>query len=183
MDDLYQFLSHFEGFMTIQGTGMIKGSFLKDERFNEEASLDDVDLATRMYLKGKVAVLADTTMGDQAPTTLRDLYHQRVRWYRGILESFSNYVTLMLKAPIPFSRKLSWLLIVIVPFFVYLAAPFGILYIGDIKKLSNGPLEFAELFVGFVGYMWLMTAFGIVAILKHSTLKQFEWKPSVRTDT
>jgi cellulose synthase/poly-beta-1,6-N-acetylglucosamine synthase-like glycosyltransferase len=182
MDDLYRFLSHFEGFMTMQGTGVIKGSFLKDERFNEESSLDDVELTTRMYLKGKVTVLADTTMGDQAPTTLTDLYHQRVRWYRGILESFSKYRTPMLKAPIPFSRKLSWLLIVIVPFFVYLAAPFVILYLGDIKKLSNGPLEFAELFVGFVGYMWLMTAFGIVGSIKHS-ISKFEWKSGVRTDT
>jgi cellulose synthase/poly-beta-1,6-N-acetylglucosamine synthase-like glycosyltransferase len=64
MDDLYRLLSHFEGFMAIQGTGVIKGSFLKDESLNEETSLDDVDLTTRMCLKARAAVLADTTMGD-----------------------------------------------------------------------------------------------------------------------
>jgi cellulose synthase/poly-beta-1,6-N-acetylglucosamine synthase-like glycosyltransferase len=178
---LYQFFSHSEGFITIQGAGVLKGSVLDDEKFDEEASLDSVDLMTRMYLKGKITVLADTTMGDQAPTTLTDLYHQRVRWYRGLLESFSKYLTPMVKAPIPLSRKLSWLLFLLAPFFAF-STPIAVLYLGDIKKLSNGPLEFAKIFIGSIAYMWLMTAFGIVANIKHSTSKQFEWVPSVRSE-
>jgi cellulose synthase/poly-beta-1,6-N-acetylglucosamine synthase-like glycosyltransferase len=180
---LYRFFSHFDGFMTLQGTGVLKRSFLDDEKFDEEASLDDVDLTTRAYLKGKIAVLTDTTMGDQASITLTDLYHQRVRWYRGLLESFSKYLTAMVKAPIPFSRKLSWLGIVLAPFFGFLVTPIAVFYLSDIKKLSNGPLEFAKIFIGSIAYMWLMTAFGIVANIKHSTSKQFEWKPSARIDT
>ena len=182
MNGLYHFFPRFESFMTIQGTGVVKGSFLKDERFNEEASLEDVDLTTRMYLKGKVAVLANTTMGDQAPTTLKDFYHQRLRWYRGILESFSKYLTPMVKAPIPFSRKLSWLLYVLAPFFAFFLTPIAVFYLGDIKKLSNGPLEFVKIFFGTIAYTWLMTAFGVAASIKHSTSKQFEWKPSKRSD-
>jgi cellulose synthase/poly-beta-1,6-N-acetylglucosamine synthase-like glycosyltransferase len=182
MDDLYRLLSRFDSFLAFAGTGVIKGTFLDNEKIDEEALLDDVDLTTRAYLKGKIAVLANTTLGDQAPVTFEDLYYQRVRWYRGLLESFSRYLTPMVKAPIPLSRKLSWFFIVIVPFFVYLAAPFGILYLGDIKKLSNSALEFVKIFLGSVAYMWLMTAFGIVAMVKHSTSKQFEWVPSVRSD-
>ena len=161
---------------------MIKGSFLDDEKFDEEASLDDLDLTTRMYLKGKVVVLANTTMGDQAPTTLTDLYHQRVRWYRADVENISKYFALIVKAPIPFSRKISWFFMMIVPFFGFLLTPVALLYLGDIKKLSNGPLEFAEIFVGLVGYVWFMTGCGIVACARHSTSKQFEWKPSIRSD-
>ncbi len=182
MIDVYQFLSHFEGFMTIQGTGVLKGSFVKDEHFNEEASLDDVDLTTRMYIKGKVAVLANTAMGDQAPTTLRDLYHQRVRWYRGMVESFSNYLTPMIKAPLPFARKLSWLLYVLSPFFAFFLAPIAVFYLRDIKKLSNSLLEFIKIFFCSIGYMWLMTAIGIVASIKHLTSKQFEWQSGSRAD-
>jgi cellulose synthase/poly-beta-1,6-N-acetylglucosamine synthase-like glycosyltransferase len=179
---LNQFLSHSKGYLAIQGVGVIKGSFLDDEKFNEEAIINDVDVTTRMYLKGKVAVLANTIMGDPTPTTLKDLYHQRVRWYRGLLESFSKYLIPMVKAPIPFSRKLSWFFLLIGPFLGFLVTPIAILCLGDIKKLSNGPLEFVKIFVGVAGYMWLMTGCGIVACTRNLTSKHFEWTPSIRSD-
>jgi cellulose synthase/poly-beta-1,6-N-acetylglucosamine synthase-like glycosyltransferase len=159
---------------------VLKGSFLANEKIDEEASLDDIDLTTRMYLKGKVAVLADTTMGDQAATTLKDLYHQRVRWYRGAMESFSKYRTPMLKAPIPFSRKIIWFCGIMSAFFAFLATPAIFTSLDEIIKESNDPLEFIKIFLGCFGYVWLLTAFGIVAIIKHSTSKQFEWKPGIR---
>ena len=180
--DIYHHLSRSDSFLTFQGGGVVKGSFLGDEKFDEETSTEDFDLVNRMYLKGGVAVLAKTTLGEQAPTTLKDLYHQRVRWYRGSVESFAKYLTPMFKAPIPFSRKISWFLVITVPFLGFLLAPIVVLYLGKIKNLSDGPLEFVKIFFGSIGHTWLMTVCGIVAILKHSTSSEFEWEPSIRSD-
>jgi cellulose synthase/poly-beta-1,6-N-acetylglucosamine synthase-like glycosyltransferase len=179
MHDLYRLLSHFDSFLILFGV-VVKGSFFTDEKFDEHALLDDFDLTTRAYLKGKVAVLANTTMGGQVPTTFRDFYHQRVRWYGGVLESLAKYLIPMAKAPIPFSRKLSWLFLATGPLWVYLETPLFFSYLGDMKKLSNGPLEFVKIFVGSMAYPLLLTACAIVAITKIS--KQFEWKPSIRSE-
>ena len=180
--DISHRLSRSGSFLTFQGGGVVKGSFLRDEKFDEETSTEDFDLVNRMYLTGGVAVLAKTTLGEQAPTTLKDLYHQRVRWYRGSVECFSKYVIPMFKAPIPFTRKISWFLVITVPFLGFLLAPIVVLYLGKIKNLSDGPLEFVKIFFGSIGHTWLMTVCGIVAISKHSTSSKVEWGPSTRSD-
>jgi cellulose synthase/poly-beta-1,6-N-acetylglucosamine synthase-like glycosyltransferase len=180
--DLYRFLSHFDSFLIFAGTGVLKGSVLDDEKFDEEASLDDFDLTTRMYLKGMVAVCADTTMGELAVTSLKDFYHQRVRWYRGAVESFSKYFMPIFKAPIPVSRKISWFCGAVSPFFAFLATPAVITYLDKIIQESNDLLEFIKISLGTIGYMWFLTACGIVAIVKHSASSTFEWKSSLRSE-
>ena len=135
-----------------------------------------------LYLKGGVAVLAKTAMGEEPIITLKDLYHQRVRWYRANVENLSKYFIPMVKAPIPFSRKTSWLSFLMVQFLAFLSSPLFITYFGKIKKLSNGPLEFVIISLGVVGYAWLMTVCGIVASVKHLTSSTFEWKPSTRSN-
>jgi cellulose synthase/poly-beta-1,6-N-acetylglucosamine synthase-like glycosyltransferase len=180
--DMYHRLSRSDSFLTFQGAGVVKGSFLRDEKFDEEVSCDDVDLIARAYLKGGVAVLAKTTMGEQAPSTLKDLYTQRVRWYKADVENINKYLIPMFKAPVPFTRKITWFLVMTVPFLGFLLAPIVILYLGKIKNLSNGPLEFVKIFFGSIGHTWLMTVCGIAAILKHSTSSKFEWGPSIRSD-
>ena len=83
--------------------GMARVPFLENEKFDGGASTEDFDLVNWMYLNGKVAVLAVTTTSEPPPTTLKDLYYQRVRWYRGACgELFSKYFVPMFKAPIPF---------------------------------------------------------------------------------
>ena len=175
------FSARSDGFTMMSG-GVVKGSFLEDEKFDEETLMEDFDLVNRMYLKGKVAVLAKTTLGEQAPTTLKDLYHQRVRWYRGNVESFVKYFIPMFKAPIPFSRKISWFTQVTLSYCAFLLTPFVISYLGKIKNLSDGPLEFVKIFLGGIGYTWLMTIIGIVAVIKHLTSSKSEWKSSIRSD-
>ena len=180
--DMYHRLSGSDSFLTFQGAGVVKGSFLENEKFDEEASCDDVDLSTRAYLKGGVAVLAKTTMGEQAPSTLKDLYTQRVRWYKADVENINKYLIPMFKAPVPFTRKITWFLVMTVPFLGFLLAPIVVLYLGQIKNLSDGPLQFVKIFFGSIGHTWSMTVCGIVAILKHSTSSKFEWGPSIRSD-
>jgi len=160
-----QILSRLHSFLAFMGPMVVRGSFLESETFNEESSGEDADLITRMYVKGGVAVLAKTTLGKQAPTTLKDLYHQRVRWQRGILESFSRYFIPMVKAPIPFMRKMSWLFIIIFSTSQFLLSPAVLFRLDKILKLSDGPLEFFMLLFGSIGFSCLMT----IWIRRHCT--------------
>jgi 1,2-diacylglycerol 3-beta-glucosyltransferase len=151
-------------FFVFMGPMVVRGSFLENETFNEGVTDEVFDMLVRMYVKGKVAVLANTTMGEQAPTTLRDLYHQRVRWSRGAVESFSRYLTPMINAPIPFMRKMSWLSIIVFSTAQFLLSPAVFVRLDEILKLSDGPLEFVKLLASGIGYSCLMTICGFVEI-------------------
>jgi len=177
--------SKSEDFRNLDGVGVLKGSLLKGERFDEKATCDDTDFLIRMYLKGKVAVLAETSFEDQVPSTLGEFYHQRLRWHRAFAESFSKYFIPMINAPAPFTGKISWLLEVVGYFFAPFLSPVGLpwfLTSRNRKKLSEGPLESVTLLVGGIGYTWLMTIIGIIAIVQYSTLSKFEWRSTSRCD-
>ncbi|HYA60591.1 MAG TPA: glycosyltransferase family 2 protein [Candidatus Acidoferrum sp.] len=180
--ELNQFLSRSHNFLAFMGPMVVRGSFLERETFNEEVIDEVFDMLTRMYLKGEVAVLAKTTMGEQAPITLKDLYHQRVRWSRGMVESFSRYFIPMVKAPIPFTRKMSWLSIIIFSTSQFLFSPVVLLRLDKILELSDGPLEFIKLLVGGIGYSCLMTICGFVAISQHITSSKSKRRPLTRSD-
>jgi cellulose synthase/poly-beta-1,6-N-acetylglucosamine synthase-like glycosyltransferase len=183
VSDLYLLLSRSDSFMMFQGAGVLKGSFLEDEKFDEEASCTDLDLTARAYLKGKVAVFTDTTMGEQAPTTLKDLYHQRVRWYRCNVENLNKYLMPMIKAPIPFTRKISWFCLTIGAFFMFVLSPITTtLYLAKVFELSDTLLDFVKIFVGLFMDACFMTVCGIVALIKHATSSKLEWKPNIRSD-
>lgn len=174
-----------EDFRNLDGVGVLKGSLLKGERFDEKATCDDIDFLIRMYLKGKIAVLAETSFEDQAPSTLGELYHQRVRWYRALTESISKYFVPMVHAPVPFTGKMSCLFAVVGWFFAPFLSPVGLpWFLTNLnkKKLSGGPLESVKLLFGGVGYTWLITIIGIVAIIQHLTSSKFEWIPVSRCD-
>ncbi|MGB8312396.1 MAG: glycosyltransferase family 2 protein [Halobacteriota archaeon] len=177
-----QFLSRSHNFLAFMGPMVVRGPFFDGEKFDEEVTDEIFDMLVRMYVKGEVAVLVKTTMGEQAPTTLKDLYHQRVRWSRGMVESFSRYFIPMVKAPIPFMRKMSWLFIIIFSTSQFLLSPVVLFRLDKILKLSDGPLEFVKLLVGGIGYSCLMTICGFVALAQHLTSRKPEWKPAVRSD-
>jgi hypothetical protein len=86
------------------------------------------------------------------------------------------------KAPIPVSRKISWFCGAVSPFFAFLATPAVITYLDKIIQESNDLLEFIKISLGTIGYMWFLTACGIVAIVKHSASSTFEWKSSLRSE-
>ena len=180
--DMNQVLSQSYGFLAFMGPTVVRRSFFDGEKFDEEVMDETFDLITRMYVTGKTTVLAKTTLGEQAPNTLKDIYNQRVRWHRGMVQSFSRYLVPMAKAPIPFTRKMSWLSIVIFSITDFLFSPVVLFRLDRIAKLSDGPLEFFMLLVGGIGYSWLKTICGFVALAQHVTSRKPEWKPSMRSD-
>jgi predicted permease len=98
------------------------------------------------------------------------------------VETINKYLIPLFKAPVPFTRKITWFLVMTVPFLGFLLAPIVVLYLDKIKNLSDGPLEFVKIFFGSIGHTWFMTVCGLVAILKHSTSSKAEWGPSIRSD-
>jgi cellulose synthase/poly-beta-1,6-N-acetylglucosamine synthase-like glycosyltransferase len=134
-----------------------------------------------MYLAQHVAILAKTTVGEQAPTTMKDLYNQRVRWLRGAVEGYRKFLLPMIKAPIPFSRKLFWFASMIFPFFSFLLSPLLIFGIDRILKVSANPIEFFEILFGLFGYLWFITLCGIIAIIQYITSSKTEWKSVTRS--
>ncbi|HYA61190.1 MAG TPA: glycosyltransferase family 2 protein [Candidatus Acidoferrum sp.] len=180
--DLYRLYHWSDGFLQFNGLiGVMQASFLKEERLNETSSCEDLDLTQRIYLAHHVAILAKTMVGEQAPTTVKDLYNQRVRWLRGAVEGYRKFLFPMIKAPIPFSRKLFWFASLTFPFFAFLLSPLLIFGIGRISKVSDSPIEFFEILFGLFAYLWFITLCGIIAIIRYITSSKTEWKSITRS--
>ena len=75
------------GFIQFNGLiGVSKAAFLRSTVFNERCACEDVDITQQIYLSGSSALLVNSQVGEQAPTSIQDLYNQRVRWFRGAVE-------------------------------------------------------------------------------------------------
>lgn len=68
--------------------------------------------------KGKIQFLSEVLSWTEAPNNVRDLGKQRVRWFRGALQSYSKYTSLLFKKE---NKALSWFLIP----FIWVADIFG----------------------------------------------------------
>jgi cellulose synthase/poly-beta-1,6-N-acetylglucosamine synthase-like glycosyltransferase len=78
----------------------VKGSVLRDLGGWDEHSLaEDVDLSLRIIVTGGKTVFAENVRAKQeAPSQIAQFFRQRIRWYRGYMESALSYGKL-LKTP------------------------------------------------------------------------------------
>jgi len=181
--DMYRFFNWSRGFIQFNGViGVSKADFLRAAGFDERCSCEDVDINEKIYLSGNRALLANTRIGEQAPTSIRDLYRQRVRWFRGAVEEFRKYLGPMLLARVPFSVKGTWLGSVTVPFFSYLFAPFVVIYARAIAAESDSWSESFKILLGLAGYACVMTLCATVAFGQHLTSRRSEWAGVVRSE-
>lgn len=69
------------------------------EEFNgwdENSLTEDVELALRLVEKGyRVKYASDVCSGQETPAALRSLFKQRIRWYRGYMETALKYGRLL----------------------------------------------------------------------------------------
>ena len=54
--------------------GVSKAPFVRTTGFDERCSCEDLDISEKIYLSGNRALLATTKIGEQAPTSIQDLY-------------------------------------------------------------------------------------------------------------
>jgi 1,2-diacylglycerol 3-beta-glucosyltransferase len=181
--DIYRFFRWSKGFIQFNGViGVSKAGFLRTTGFDERCSCEDLDISEKIYLSGNRALLAKTRIGEQAPTTIQDLYSQRVRWFRGAVEGIRTYLAPMLVAQVPILVKATWLGSLTIPFFSYLLAPFVVIYARAIIAASDSILESFKILFGLAGYASLMTVCGIVAVGQHLASRKCEWTGVARSE-
>jgi 1,2-diacylglycerol 3-beta-glucosyltransferase len=180
---IYRLAKWSGGFIQFNGLiGVSKAEFLRSIRFNECCSCEDLDVTQQIYLSGKRALLVKTKVGEQAPTSLEDLFEQRVRWFRGALEGLQRYLVPMLTASVPAIVKVTWLGSLTIPFFAFLLVPFAPLYSRAIKAESETVSELLKILLGLMGYASFMTFCGAVAVAQYLTSREPQWTAASRSE-
>jgi cellulose synthase/poly-beta-1,6-N-acetylglucosamine synthase-like glycosyltransferase len=181
--DIYRFFRWSSGFIQFNGAiGVSKAPFIRTTGFDERCSCEDLDISEKIYLSGNRALLATTKVGEQAPTSIQDLYNQRVRWFRGAVEGLRKYLGPMFVARVPTSVKVTWLGSLTIPFFSYLLAPFVLIYSRAVMVESESISESFKILLGLSGYACLMTLCGTVAVGQHLTSRKCEWTGVARSE-
>jgi len=181
--DIYRFFRWSRGFIQFNGMiGVSKAPFVRTTGFDERCSCEDLDISEKIYLSGNRALLAKTKVGEQAPTSIQDLYNQRVRWFRGAVEGFRKYLGPMSVARVPILVKVTWLGSLTIPFFSYLLAPFVFIYCRAIRLESDSLSESCKILLGLAGYACLMTLCGTVAVGQHLASRKCEWAEVARSE-
>jgi len=183
--DVYRLFERFGGFNQFNGMiGVLNIRLMRDhqlDHLDESVSCEDLAFIQKAYLAGFVGgFTADTMVGEQAPTTIRDLFNQRVRWLSGAYQGLSTHIASFAASGIPVSRKLAWFLALSIPFVAFLATPVVPLY--GVRLCGKYGFRAAIMTLGLIGHVWLITLCGAVVLAKQVFGGSVEWKESVRSD-
>ena len=78
--------------------------------WNEDALTEDIDLSVRYALRGwTVHYCEDVVVWEEAVATWRGLVQQRTRWSEGSLGCLFEYAGALLRAPVPWRKRLDFL--------------------------------------------------------------------------
>ncbi len=179
--DVYRLYERFDGFKQFNGLiGLIDARALDGTSLNEDVYCEDLEFTQRMYISGKKPVLAETTVGEQAPTSLEELYNQRIRWMSGALEGLEENLARFYSAPIPVNQKLAWFTSMTLPFVAFLLTPIVPVY--GLRLWSKGQDHILVKTVGLMFHVWLISLCGVQAILNRIRMKKTEWTDTSRSD-
>lgn len=184
--DVYRLFERFGGFNQFNGMiGVLNIRLMRDyqlDHLDESASCEDLDFTQKAYLAGFVGgFTANTMVGEQAPSTIRDLFNQRVRWLSGAYQGLSTHLTSFAASEISMLKKLAWFLALSLPFVAFLATPIVPLY-GVRLCAKYGFCRAAISTLGLIGHVWLITLCGAVVLAKQVFGGHVEWKESGRSD-
>ncbi|MCR8487435.1 MAG: glycosyltransferase family 2 protein [Crenarchaeota archaeon] len=92
--------------------------------WNSESLVEDVELSVRFLSKGfRVLYNYEIEIYQEAPSSLKDLYKQRKRWYRGFIETFIISAKLLRKIDL---KTIDALILLLSPIFLVLTQLFCI---------------------------------------------------------
>jgi len=179
--DVYQLYERFDGFKQFNGLiGVIDAKALDSTSLNEGVYCEDLEFTQRMYISGKKPVLAETKVGEQAPTSLKELYNQRIRWMSGALEGLEENLARFYSAHIPVNQKLAWFTSMTLPFVAFLLTPVVPVY--GLRLWSKGQDYILLKTVGLMFHVWLISFCGVQAILNRARKKKTKWTDTSRSD-
>jgi cellulose synthase/poly-beta-1,6-N-acetylglucosamine synthase-like glycosyltransferase len=179
--DVYRLYERFDGFKQFNGLiSVIDARALDGTSLNEDVYCEDLEFTQRIYISGKKPVLAETKVGEQAPTSLKELYNQRIRWMSGALEGVEENMVRFYSAPIPVNQKLAWFTSMTLPFAAFLLTPIVPFY--GLRLWSKGQDRILFKTVGLVFHVWLISFCGVQAILNRIRKKKTGWTDTSRSD-
>ncbi|MCD4843054.1 MAG: glycosyltransferase family 2 protein [Methanosarcinales archaeon] len=180
-EDVYRLSEKYDGFKQFNGLiGVIKAHAFDDMQLNEQVYCEDLDFTQNIYISGKKPVLAETKVGEQAPTTIKEVYNQRVRWMSGSLEGLAQNIISFPRAQIPITRRIAWFISMTLPFVAFILMPFVLIY--SLRLWAKGHDHVIIKTSGLLFHVWLITFCGAVAIKNRLFNKKTIWAQSKRTD-
>jgi len=180
--DIFRLMNHFKGFLHFNGLiGLLRTSALRNKSFNERVLCEDIEMMNRLLLDGFRAKLIPSVIFEEAPLNLRDLINQRIRWSAGAVESLKFFSLKILRAPLPLSLKLSWLITMLSPFYSFLLSFLVPLYSWRLLQISDNWKDFLLRFFGLFLYGWIISFCALSALLKKISGRRIEWKALKRS--
>ncbi|THE64455.1 glycosyltransferase family 2 protein [Salinadaptatus halalkaliphilus] len=128
--------------------------------YDPDTLTEDFDVTMKVLRAGYRVSVSDARVYTEAPATWSDLYHQRLRWYRG------NYMTILKHWPIVTDPSYGYLNRIALPFrlvemfFLPFASFVVLAYIGWLV-LAGHLLTVLAVFVFFTSIVFLIAALGI----------------------
>ncbi len=104
--------SAMDGTAELRGNGMFvrRDALEAVGGWSEGALTEDLELSTRLVANGShVALSPETSVGEEAVETLRDLWHQRLRWAEGSLRRLLEHGPGLVLGPQSLARKADFL--------------------------------------------------------------------------
>jgi len=96
---LRKMFSNVNGLFTTHGAGSLfrKDLILKVGGFDKENLTEDMDIALKIAKQGKIIKSSINSITyTRVPKTLKELYHQRTRWYVGYIHNVFKYKEMLL---------------------------------------------------------------------------------------
>jgi 1,2-diacylglycerol 3-beta-glucosyltransferase len=147
-DDYYVFQTltqrgrhRFGGAVILTGNGLVtrRDALEAVGGWNEDALTEDIDLSVRYALRGwTVHYCEDVVVWEEAVSTWRGLVQQRTRWSEGSLGCLFEYAGAVLRAPVPWRKRLDFLVFLSGSLVLALSMVTGYVFIVEDWILSLG---------------------------------------------
>jgi cellulose synthase/poly-beta-1,6-N-acetylglucosamine synthase-like glycosyltransferase len=147
--------------------------------WNETSLTEDVELALRLVEKNHLIKYApDVCSGQETPNGLRDLVKQRVRWYRGYMETALKYGRLLdslNRKTVDAEISLVGPFMMVVSLLSYLNWFFVALFLSQ----SNPILDFTGLVIALTAVSLVSIGIALTTSEKPIKLRNLLWVPSI----
>lgn len=147
--------------------------------WDENSLTEDVELALRLVERKHVIKYApDICSGQETPNGLRELFHQRIRWYRGYMETALKYGSLLNnlnKKTVDAEISLAGPFMMVVSLLSYINWFFIMLVVSE----SNPILNVTGLVIALTAISLLSVGFAVTATDKPLKPKNILWIPSI----
>ncbi len=175
---IFNFLLKRSDFKNFNGLiGVVRADLLIKHRLDESSFAEDLEFSVRMHALGYKSVFVENAaVYEQAPTSWRDLYKQRKRWYYGGLQLFRNdylrknkVLAFQVLSAVVFAHAIALLLPLLI-----IAPPLILYRFRKIKKL--------KIVFGLVAYLLINQIAAMSSLYSFLRGREIEWQGVKRVE-